>query len=136
MAEQVQQTNFDPQIVFELVNRIRVLESKQNLFGEKLLVMNQNMIEEYNKIMKEIKRSNTNFKKVEESIGNVKTVVRHLSEEAGKFAIKEDVKILEKYIKLWDPLKFVTENDVMEMLDNARHTNRKSTTNAKSRIDK
>jgi len=115
MAEQVQQSEND-QIIYELVNRIRVLESKQNLFSEKLLVMNQNMIEEYKKVMIEMKKVNTGIKQTEEDLDNVRNVVRHLSEEAGKFAVKDDVKVLEKYINLWNPLKFVTEEDVKEMI--------------------
>jgi len=129
MVEQVQQTNYD-QIIFELVNRIRVLESKQNLFSEKLLIMNQNMIEEYKKVMGEIKKVNTGIKGVQDDLDNVKNIVRHLSEEASKFAIKSDVKILEKYIKLWDPLKFVTEDEVKEIIGkNGRSTHRKSPRN-------
>ncbi|MFH1972831.1 MAG: hypothetical protein ABIJ18_05120 [archaeon] len=115
MTEQVQQSQND-QMIYELVNRIRVLESKQNLFSEKLLVMNQNMIEEYKKVMIEMKRVNDGIKQTEEDMENIKNILRHLSEEAGKFAMKEDVKVLEKYINLWNPLKFVTEKDVMELI--------------------
>lgn len=114
MAE-TQQPNYDS-IISELINRIRVLESKQNLFSEKLLVMNQNMIEEYKKVSAHIKKVSSGINAAQEDIENIKNVVRHLSEEAGKFAIREDVKILEKYINLWDPLKFVTEKEVMEII--------------------
>lgn len=116
MVEQLQQQANYEQIVYELINRIRILESKQNLFSEKMLVMNQNMIEEYKKLTTEIKRTNTTSKIIEEDLNNVKNILRHLSEEASKFAMKEDVKTLEKYINLWDPLKFVTEKEVKEML--------------------
>ena len=114
MAEKVQQNN--DQIIYELVNRIRVLESKQNLFSEKLLVMNQNMIEEYKKVVGELKKIRKGIQGSEDDLENVKNVVRHLTEEAGKFAIKDDVRVLEKYINLWDPLNFVTEKDVMELI--------------------
>jgi len=116
MTEQIQQISPEQQIIYEMVNRIRILESKQNLFSEKLLVMNQNMIEEHKKVMEGIKKVSGSLKGMEEDLDNVRNVVRHLSEEASKFAIKADVKVLEKYINLWDPLKFVTESDVMEMI--------------------
>ena len=127
MVEQVQQISPEQQIIYELVNRIRILESKQNLFSEKLLVMNQNMIEEHKKVIEGIKKVKNSLKGMEEDLDNVRSVVRHLSEEASKFAIKEDVKVLEKYINLWDPLKFVTEDDVKEMIKkNAWFANCKS----------
>ena len=100
----------------ELANRIRILESKQSLLSEKLLVMNQNMIEEYKKVMKEIKVIDMEIKDMKKDLANVKNVVRHLTEEAGKFAKQSDVKVLEKYIKLWSPMNFVTEKQVQEMI--------------------
>jgi len=116
VQQQVQPPINYEQIIYELVNRVRVLESKQNLFSEKLLVMNQNMIEEYKKVVKEITKLSSGMKGDEEDLGNVRNVVRHLSEEAGKFAMKEDVKVLEKYIKLWNPLTFVTAKEVEAMI--------------------
>ncbi|MAG78702.1 hypothetical protein CL616_05045 [archaeon] len=116
MGDEIQQTSPEQQIIYELVNRVRILESKQNLFSEKMLVMNRNMIEEYKRVMEEMKKLNGSLKGFQEDLDNMRSVVRHLSEEASKFAMKEDVKILEKYINLWDPLKFVTESDVKEMI--------------------
>ena len=41
---------------------------------------------------------------------------KHLSEEAANFSRKDEVKLLEKYIKLWNPINFVTETDVKNIL--------------------
>ena len=42
MAEEQMQVDFT-QLVNEIANRLRILESKQGLLSEKMLVMNQNM---------------------------------------------------------------------------------------------
>ena len=115
MAQEQMQVDY-AQAFNELANRIRILESKQSLLSEKLLVMNQNMIEEYKKVMKEIKVIDMEIKDMNKDLANVKNVVRHLTEEAGKFAKQSDVKVLEKYIKLWSPMNFVTEKQVQEMI--------------------
>ena len=104
------------QLVNEIANRLRILESKQGLLSEKMLVMNQNMVEEYKKTLKEIKAIDADFKAVKMDLENVKNIVRHFSEEASKFAKQNDVKVLEKYIKLWSPMNFVTEKQVQEMI--------------------
>ena len=110
------------QLVNEIANRLRILESKQGLLSEKMLVMNQNMVEEYKKTLKEIKAIDADFKAVKMDLENVKNIVRHFSEEASKFAKQNDVKVLEKYIKLWDPLKFVTEKEVRDIIkDELKH---------------
>jgi len=113
--QQTEQVDFG-QVVNELTNRIRILEAKQSLFSEKLLVMNQNMIEEYKRIVEDNKKLNLTIDVLNEDIGNMKNVMRHLTQEASNFAKKEDVKVLEKYINLWNPLNFVTENDVLRMI--------------------
>lgn len=118
MAEEQMQVDFT-QIVNELANRLRILESKQNLLSEKMLVMNQNMIEEYKKVMKEKKAGEMHAKDLERDLANVKNIVKHLTDEASLFARQSDVKALEKYINLWDPLQFVTEKDVQRLVTDA-----------------
>jgi len=115
MAQEQMQVDFT-QAVNELANRLRILESKQSLLSEKLLVMNQNMIEEYKKVMKETKVLDMDIKDMKKDIANVKNIVKHLTEEAGKFAKQSDVKVLEKYIKLWSPMNFVSEKQVKDMI--------------------
>ena len=111
MAQEQMQVDY-AQAFNELANRIRILESKQSLLSEKLLVMNQNMIEEYKKVMKEIKVIDMEIKDMKKDLANVKNVVRHLTEEAGKFAKQSDVKVLEKYINVWNPMNFATQKDL------------------------
>ena len=118
MAQDQMQVDFT-QIVNELANRLRILESKQSLLSEKMLVMNQNMIEEYKKVIKEIKVIDMDTKEIKKDLSNVKNIVKHLTEEAGKFAQQKDVKVLEKYIKLWSPMDFVTEKQVEDMIHTA-----------------
>jgi len=121
MADEQMQVDFT-QVVNEIANRLRILESKQSLLSEKMLVMNQNMVEEYKKTIKEIKAVDGDLKSLKMDLDNVKNIVRHFSEEASKFAKQSDVKVLEKYIKLWDPLKFVTEKEVREIIkDELKH---------------
>jgi chromosome segregation ATPase len=108
------------QAINELANRLRVLEGKQSLYSEKLLVMNQNMIEEYKKTLKEIKATDMEVRELKNDIKNIKNIIKHLTDEADKFAMKNDIKVLEKYIKLWDPIQFVTEKDVQDMIQKAQ----------------
>jgi len=123
MAEEMQQMSAED-ILNELTSRIRILESKQTTFNERLLLVNQNMIEQFQKTTKDIKSINMELQDLKKDLFNAKHVVKHLSEEASGFAKKESLKILEKYINLWNPLNFVTETDlervVEEKIKNAR----------------
>ncbi len=137
MAGNVQQQGEDPTV--EIVNRIRVLESKYTQLGERVLVINQNLIKQYKKLAKDIRAGEENIKDVKNDLNNVKNILKHLTEEAADFAKKDSLKILEKYINLWNPLNFVTETDVKRMIEEVKHggsTHRRSTADAKTRNDK
>ena len=116
MAQQAPQVDFT-QALNELANRLRVLEGKHGNYAEKMLIMNQNMIEEHQKVMSEIKKVRQEMVGVNKDIGTVKNVIKHLSEEASKFAKSQDVKMLQKYVNHWNPLNFTTEKDVLYLID-------------------
>ena len=117
MANEQQQAQVDMgQMIGELVNRVRILESKQSLFAEKMLIMNENMLEEYKKMMGEVKKVIAEANATKDEMNNVKNIMRHLTQEASGFAKQDDFKVLEKYINVWNPLNFVTEKDVLRLM--------------------
>ena len=117
MVQQQNQIDY-VQAFNEIANRIRVLESRGNLYSEKLLVMNQNMISEYEKTILELKKVRADVSDLREDLMKVKNVVKHFSEEASKFARQDDVKVLQKYVNYWNPLNFVTEKEVESIVIN------------------
>ncbi len=104
------------EVLNEIINRIRLVEGNQTLLNEKLLVTNKSMIEEYRKLTKEIKAIDFELKELKNELENVKKIIKHMTDEIGNFAKKEKVDVLEKYINLWNPIKFVTEKEVREIV--------------------
>ena len=103
-------------VLSDLNIRTRTLEGKYNVLGEKLLVVNQNMIEEYKKIINELKTKEQDVTELKREIENLKEILRQIVKEIDSFAKKEHVNVLEKYINLWNPLKFVTDQEVNELI--------------------
>ena len=99
-------------VLSDIVNRIRSLESKYNTLAERLLVVNQNMISQFKKNSTEFTLINSEIKKVNSEIFKSREIIQDLSKEMQFFATKENIKVLEKYINLWDPMKFVTGTDL------------------------
>ena len=128
MAQQQTQQVDVSGMINELVNRIRILESKQNLFAEKLLIMNQNMLEEHKSGLVEIKKMAASVRDVNEDMNNLKNIMKHLTDEAASFAKDEDVKVLEKYINVWNPLNFVSEKEVKRIVQGEIKDARPATT--------
>ena len=108
----------DPNTVFsDLHSKLRNLESKNNLLGENLLTVNQNTIEEYKRINKEIEIINNDLKNLKEELFNLKQIIRGFLNEVDFFAKKSDIKVLEKYINLWNPLEFVREEEIDKIIE-------------------
>ncbi|MEK6839624.1 MAG: hypothetical protein AABX72_01675 [Nanoarchaeota archaeon] len=113
----VQTTQDMTYVLADINNRVRTLEGKYNLFGEHLLVINQNMIEEYKKILKEMKTIDAEMQKMKVDMMEVKSTVKSIVVEMDLFAKKDQVKVLEKYLDLWSPLHFVTEEQLNQAIE-------------------
>ena len=99
-------------VISEINSKLRSLESKNSLLAEHLLTVNQNSIEEYKRLGKEISSLNLEIKKLKEEMYNLKQALNGFLREIDFFAKKSDIKVLEKYINLWNPLDFVTEDEI------------------------
>lgn len=129
MAEQQTQEANLSSVINDLNARIRVLESKYNLFGERLLIINRNTIDEYKKLNQEIKSMDKEIKDIKKDIYNLKEILNHITKDMERLANKESVKILEKYINLWNPLNFMTEKEVKELVKKEVENHAKGTSN-------
>ena len=112
-----EQTYSPEEILFDVSSRVRSMEGKYNLLRDRVLIINNNMIEEYKRLMSELKIIDSEVKEIKSDIFKIKDSIRHLVKETELFAKKEDVQFLEKYINFWSPMKFVTEEDVVRIIE-------------------
>ncbi len=104
-------------IMADLNGRIRALENKYNILTERLLVINQNMIEEYKKLIKEMRDISVETKKARLSTQTTQEVVRDIVKEMSIFAKKDQIKVLEKYIDMINVIQLVTDEQLETRLE-------------------
>ena len=104
-------------IIAEINNRVRTLENKYNLLTERLLVVNQNMIEEYKKLVKDISIVNSDIREIKKEVQDVKDVITNLVKEIDTSAKKDQVAVVEKYLNLINPLNYITEEQLDKILE-------------------
>jgi hypothetical protein len=103
----------DPYMILrELNNRVRILEERYSRIRERMFIINQNMVDEYKKVSSEINAFNKDLKEIKTNLFTIKETMSHLIKELDLFARKDHLKILEKYINLWNPFNFVTEVNI------------------------
>ena len=74
------------------------------------------MIEEYKRLLREMKILNDDLREMRQEIFLTQDTMRNTVKEMEFFAKKEQVKVLEKYIDLLNPMRFVTEEEVVNII--------------------
>ena len=100
----------------ELIGRIRINEDRIHLVRERLLVTDNNMISSQKELRNDIKEISMEIREIKNEVFNIKETLKDAIKELNSFAKKTDLKILEKYINLWDPMKFTTKEEVKQII--------------------
>ena len=109
----------DPGIRDEMVNidrRLRVLEEGLTNMRRRFQVTEQNMLSKNRHFSTEIKTINSEINELKKEIMEIKERMLMMIKELQECAKKEEVKVLEKYINMWEPVNFVTKKDVEDIV--------------------
>ncbi len=110
----------DSNIVEELENnitRLRVLNERYTNLQTELKVIEENMIKKNKKLIIDIKTLTSDLNEMKKEINEIKDTVLRIIKEFQGFAKKEDVRVLEKYIEMWEPVNFVTHKEIDDIIN-------------------
>jgi len=99
------------------INRLRVLEERYTNLQAEIRVTEENMVRRNKKEATEIKALTLDINELRKEIIDIKEKVLMIIKEVQRCAKREDVKVLEKYIGMWEPMNFVTHKEVDEIID-------------------
>lgn len=100
-----------------LERRLRVLEEGATNIRRSVQVTEQNMLKKNRTFTTEIKAINSELIEIKKEIAETKDKILDLIKELQSAAKLTEVKVLEKYINLWNPVKFVTQKEVERIFD-------------------
>ena len=104
--------DYEGQYFLEFNTRLNALEEKQRIIKDRVLILGNNLIEtreDFRNEIIELKKQNE-FLKTE--LQRVKSLIESFSDEFSKLARKEDLNILVKQAKMFQPLNLVTKEDL------------------------
>ena len=113
-------------IVVELNSRLHAIELRYTTLGQHVLSTNQNMVEQYKTVNKEIKMINDDLQELKSELFKLRQTIKKMLDETTIFAKVQDLKVLEKYINLWNPLEFVTTEEVKRIIKEGEQTAKSS----------
>ena len=117
MAEQTQQEAGQIQFLLSDFNtRLRDISERNRLIRERVLLLGKNLISSRQSTedeIKEIKKENLEIKK---TLDKLTKVSNSLLSEFNKFVKREEIILIERMLKDFQPLEFMRKKDVEEMI--------------------
>ena len=114
MADDSQQENAG---ATEFIQRIRDVEEKHNILKDRVLLVGNNLIDTKENTNNEILEIKKDLEKLKKDLDRVKDFMETLSSEMSKFAKKEDLEVLQRQAKMFQPADFIRREELKEELD-------------------
>ncbi len=114
MAEE----EYENQYFTETSTKVRDLEEKQRIIKDRILLIGQNLIEMKGDIQNTFLTIKKDLEIMKRDIERLKSFFETASGEFSKFAKKEELEILSKQAKMFQPLEFVTRKDLEKLKNN------------------
>ena len=105
--------------VNDAITRLRILEERFLNLREKSQLTEENMLKSNKKMFGEFKSINEDLALVKREVNDVKEKISLVIAEMRNYASKQDFRVLQKYIELWQPIQFVTREEVAKIVDDA-----------------
>jgi len=117
MGEQPQEEASQTQFLLSDFNtRLRDIDERSRLIRERVLLLGKNLISSRQTVedeLKEIKKENIEIKK---TLDKLKKVSNSLLAEFNKFVKREEIILVERMLKDFQPLEFMRKKDVEELI--------------------
>ncbi|MFC2136034.1 hypothetical protein ACFLTH_15575 [Bacteroidota bacterium] len=122
MSQQTQQSKEDPkdatpfetisQSVTGIGSRLRVLEERYMNLRKKNQMTDENLLNFEKDIRDEIHTINQDLLEIKKGIFNINENLSSISEELRTSVKQSDLKTVEKYVDMWQPMNFVTKEEL------------------------
>jgi len=100
--------------ILTVVEKHKALESSLDLLTEKFDLIDHNSIKNFKKLFDEIKNLKGELRDIKHEIKDIKEFNGKVTKQLKLMTTKDEVTKLEKYIDLWNPMDFVTRDELKE----------------------
>jgi predicted RNase H-like nuclease (RuvC/YqgF family) len=104
------------QEVNSLTRRIREIEEKNQNQRKKLNVIDTNIMNQSKKISTETKIMYSEIDELKHILEDFDNKMLLMIKEIKQCAKDQDLKVLQKYMEIWEPMRFVTRNEVKKII--------------------
>lgn len=102
--------------ISNLTRRLKLIEERFISLKSKSTMLEESEMDEKKIVEKEVKDLGTQIKDIKLSVSQIKDDVLLIIKELQTLAKKDKVDMLEKYIEIWSPINYVSQNEVSKMV--------------------
>jgi len=100
---------------WEVTIKIRDLEERYRILRDRILLIGQNLVEIKEKTNEDLLKIKKDIDMIKRNVERMISFLETASAEFSKFARKEDLEILSKQAKMFQPLEFVRKKDLKKL---------------------
>ncbi len=97
-----------------MVQRQKDLESSIDLLDEKIELLDHNSIKNFKKVNQDMKNIKSDLRELKSEIEIIKEFNDKVKKQLKLMSTRDEVAKLEKYIDLWNPMNFITREELEE----------------------
>ena len=117
MAEQQETNNQTQFLLSDFSTKLRDLDERNRLIRERVLLLGKNLISSRQNVEDELKEIKKDNQKIKKDLEKIKKVSNSLLAEFNKFVKREEMIIVERMLKDFQPLEFMRKKDVEELIE-------------------
>jgi chromosome segregation ATPase len=100
--------------------RLRIIEERYSSLREQIRFTDQSFLKSKQKFGAEIRAADDELGELSSQISEMSTKINDLLKELSLCAKEEDLRVIQKYIEIWEPVEFVTRKEVSDMIKQLR----------------
>ena len=98
--------------LLSIIQRQKDLESTVDLMNDKIELLDHNSVKNSKASFNDLKSVRNDLKELKEEIANMKELTSKMIKQLKLMSTADEVAKLEKYIDLWNPMEFVTRQEL------------------------
>lgn len=103
----------------EIARAVKLMEDKYSNLRRKVQISDENYLSQQKKVSDEIRVMQSDVLEIKRAVEDIREKMRLIVKELRSTAKEEDVKVVQKYLDLWEPVQFVTRPEARKMIDRA-----------------
>ncbi len=100
----------------DINTRLRLSEERINHNKERLRVFDDQILGIKKELNEDIEEINSDMMDLRKSIKNIEDTIHHIIKELELTAKKQDINVLEKYVDMMDPTRYITKDELKALM--------------------